>query len=152
MQLTSELRVHSECSPGKRGGCPLHSVPSDLPTDPRHLTRSPVGHGRPATIFPCGYRTNTPGEQHTHTRTHTYTVQEHYQHMEWIFVPASPLPMINIPFQVQMIRGGIILPSKLSMSLQKYIRLSPPLREALLHPHQPFSLYRKLRTSSSILP
>ena len=70
--------------PGKRGGRPLHCVPPDLPTCPRHPTRSPMGHGRAPALFPSGYRTNIIGEPHTHTRTHTHT------HTHRSFVPPFP--------------------------------------------------------------
>lgn len=57
--------LDSECFPGKWRMRPLHSVAPDLPTCPRHLTRSPMGHGWSPALFPSGYRTHTAGERHT---------------------------------------------------------------------------------------
>lgn len=80
---------------------PLHSVPSDLPTCPRHLTGSPVGHGWAPAIFPGGFGTNTAGEQHN-------ALTQQYRCSEELCSSDS--------FQVQMIRGGIVLLSKPSLS------------------------------------
>lgn len=136
------FKLVSECPPGKRGGRPLHSVPSDLPTYPRHLTRSSVGNGRPPAIFPCGHRTNATGELHTPTLTHTHVRQEHGRtYIQMCSVP--PPPVINIVFHMQMIHEGVIIQSKLSMSFK-------PLRD-LFHctesSHSPFRIQRYLAMS-----
>lgn len=58
-------------SAGQRRMRPLHRVPSDLPACPRHLTGSPVGHGRTPAIFPGGPGTNAAGEQRARARAYT---------------------------------------------------------------------------------
>lgn len=98
-------------SAGQRRMRPLHRVPSDLPTRPRHLTGSPVGHGRTPAIFPGGPGTNTAGEQHACALTRQYR--------------CSGELCSAVSFQVQMIRGGIVLPSKASLSF--------PARRVRLH-------------------
>lgn len=107
---------------GKWRARPFHSVSSDLPAHSRPHTRRSVGHGWSPTIFPCGSRANTAGEKLIQTHIYTHTRDKDGTDTQRSFVPPTPLPVINIRFQVQMIHGGIILQSKLSMSFKQYSR------------------------------
>lgn len=98
---------------GKWAACPFYSVSSNLLPNSRHPPRSSVGHGRPPTILPCGYGANPTGEEHPMADT------QKTWYKEGSFVPSTPLPMINIPFEAQIICGLIIVALKPSVSFSQ---------------------------------
>lgn len=93
-----------------------------LPT-PDLIQEDPWGMDGPPPYSPVDLeQTLLVRSSYRHIYIYTHTRDKDSTDTQRSFVPPTPLPVINIRFQVQMIHGGIILQSKLSMSFKQYSR------------------------------
>lgn len=88
---------------------------------------------------------------HRHTHTHRYKWDKNSTNTSRGALFHRLLSMINIPFQVQIIHGGIILPSKLSLSFKQYSRQSSLSENHCIHISHQSSGFR-VSSTDRLLP
>lgn len=117
-----------------------------LPT-PDILQEAPWGMDGPPPYSPVDIE-QTLLVSSTRTCTHAHEIRTVRITQKGALFPRLPLPMINIPFKVQMIHGGVIFPSKLSVSFKQYSRQSSS-RIHIFFFHRTENVFR---VSSALLP